>query len=174
LSTSTISELQNVLDFTLIAENASLDEMYTLYFDAMKRRTSIPLIGLSSTKTKTTRNINQSCHLAVELFWEIFQNALYPEFPPTTPLPVDQERRRPSTLSTLHAIIQKVDMLSWQKQAPEAYIWICLTASAACEVSADRIPFITTQMPVLSASDSAELSLTREGWRYFNWLVEFV
>ncbi|KAL4865621.1 hypothetical protein BDV12DRAFT_174448 [Aspergillus spectabilis] len=173
LFTSTISELQNVLDFILIAENASLDEMYTLYFDAMERRTTIPLIDLSSTKTRTTRNINQSCHLAVELFWDVFQNALYPELPPTTP-PITQETSPPSTLSTLHAILQKVDLVSWQKLAPEVYIWICLTAAAACDESADRIPFITTQTPVLSASDSAELRLTREGWRYFKWLVGFV
>ncbi|KAL5338048.1 hypothetical protein BJX70DRAFT_367928 [Aspergillus crustosus] len=174
LSPSMISELQNVLDFIILAENASIADLYTVYADAIEKRIHMPPIDLLSVKTKTSRNINQGCHLAVEIFWTIFSKALYPNVTkPRTPSE-NKECDTPPTLTALRAVLQKVDLQSWQQLAPEVYIWICLTAAAACDAVSDRVPFITMPTPVLSASDSSELGLTREGLWYFRWLVGFV
>ncbi|OOQ91449.1 hypothetical protein PEBR_00700 [Penicillium brasilianum] len=87
-------------------------------------------------------------------------------------------------ISLLKATLPKIDFISWLQHAPEAYIWVCFTAAAATVAAADCrdeggsgesenddwTSFILTPMPVITAMDSAELRLMREGWAYLRWL----
>jgi hypothetical protein len=89
-------------------------------------------------------------------------------------------------ISLLKATLPKIEFISWLQHAPEAYVWVCFTAAAASAASAalhcrdeegtggdendDWTSFILTPMPVITATDSAELRLLREGWAYLRWL----
>ncbi|KAL2819729.1 hypothetical protein BJX63DRAFT_381546 [Aspergillus granulosus] len=170
LTNDTISDLHNVLDFIIAAENATTVELYTLYTAVTPptSRESSPEIE-PTLLTKTAEIINQCCNLATTIFWSVLQNALRPDCasPPVDPT-------IPHTaIKILRAIIGKLDIVTWKKHAPEAYAWICFTAAAACDKPAGRVPFVTVVTPLLSASDSTELRLTRECWRYYKWLRGF-
>ncbi|KAL4885634.1 hypothetical protein BJY04DRAFT_136696 [Aspergillus karnatakaensis] len=191
LYASTIVELQNILDFILLAEHASFADMYALYTHASERRTADTTdISLPKDTTKTTRAINQAANIAINIFWTVFYNYLYPDpepesglFSPTSPQTsssveeansdTKQSREQP-LIESLHIVLQKIDILSWQHLAPEIYVWVSLTAAAACRTSEERIPFITALTPLLSAEDSAELELSGMGWVYFQWVGGFV
>jgi hypothetical protein len=83
-------------------------------------------------------------------------------------------------ISCLKATLPKIDSISWLQHAPEVYVWVCFTAAAAayckdkerigeCD-NDDWTSFILTPMPVITAIDSAELRLLREGWAYLRWM----
>ncbi|KAB8228855.1 uncharacterized protein BDW43DRAFT_315497 [Aspergillus alliaceus] len=172
LTSDTVSKLHSVLDFIISAEHASIPELHTLYATAiwnMPTKTSAetdPII----TVRKTAQTMNQCCHLAINIFWSIFGTALYPN---GTSGPADPASTRTS-IQALRATFRKVDMVTWKKHAPETYLWICFTAAAACDEAAGRVPFVAVATPVLSTSDTTELRLSRECWRYYKWLSELL
>ncbi|CEL11141.1 hypothetical protein ASPCAL14246 [Aspergillus calidoustus] len=186
LTNTSMGQLQNVLNFIIAAENPSSRA------DAPQQQRSLHLIrppepaptapdfGAPSTKLttiKTAQNINHCVHLVCSIFWTLVLHGLQPAEPevsepsPSSSFTSDTVRRSP--LRALHGVISKIDHISWQKHAPELYIWICLTAAAACDTPSARIPFIAAVTPIVSASDSADLLLTRDSWRYFEWLAGF-
>jgi hypothetical protein len=86
-------------------------------------------------------------------------------------------------ISLLKATLRKIEFVPWLQHAPEAYVWVCFTAAAASaapyyrdeggageDENDDWTSFILTPMPVITATDSAELRLMREGWVYLRWL----
>ncbi|OKP07455.1 hypothetical protein PENSUB_6044 [Penicillium subrubescens] len=86
-------------------------------------------------------------------------------------------------MSLLKATLPKIEFIPWLQHAPEAYVWVCFTAAAASaapyyrgeegngqDENDDWTSFIITPMPVITAMDSAELRLLREGWAYLRWL----
>jgi hypothetical protein len=83
-------------------------------------------------------------------------------------------------ITLLKATLPKIDFISWLQHAPEAYVWLCFTAAVAAHCrdeersseneNDDWTSFILTPMPVITAMDSADLRLMREGWMYLRWL----
>ncbi|KAL3456239.1 hypothetical protein BJX64DRAFT_271079 [Aspergillus heterothallicus] len=100
-------------------------------------------------------------------------------------------------IAALKSTLPKIDFVSWLQHAPEAYVWVCFTAAAAAvacrrdagsddprhsrkgnddnsnasaEEGDEWASFILTPMPVITAMDSAELRVMREGWAYLRWL----
>ncbi|KAF9891699.1 hypothetical protein FE257_003711 [Aspergillus nanangensis] len=165
LTGATISQLRSVLDFIIKTDHVSTDDISVRYTDDTKPMImpESSLVGYS----QTAQNINECCDLAVDIFRSIFEIALYPT---SVQAPID----RTAALKRLRSIFQKLDLTDWQKHVPEVYVWVCFTAAAACSAPVERIPYITAPTPLLSASDSVELLLTREASGYFRWLVEFV
>jgi hypothetical protein len=186
LTNTSLAQLQNVLDFIIAAENSPS------LADTPRQQVSLHLIrppepaptapdfGAPSTNlttSKTAQNINQCVHLVCSIFWTLVPHGLQPgdrevsELSPSSSFTSDTVRS--THLCALYGVIQKLDHISWQKHAPELYIWICLTAAAACGTPSARIPFIAAVTPIMSASDSADLVLIRDSWRYFEWLAGF-
>lgn len=174
LASDTTSDLQSVFDFIITAEHASIQELYTsrAAFKMDMASEGFPETGLHITPTnKIGQIINDCCHLAIRIFWSILQSALFPEI---TSVASDRTTTSRTAIEMLRPILRQLDMVSWRKYAPEAYLWICFTAAAACDKPASRVPFVTVATPVLSASDTTELSLTRECWWYYKWLSDFL
>jgi hypothetical protein len=174
LNNETVSGLHDVLDFIIAAENVSFSEVLPILHAATavhnKAQETSPEPEAMPT-TKTAEIINQSCKLATMIFWFILQRNVYPDHSTST-TPVDPAIPR-TAIKMLRNMLQKLDMVSWKIHAPEAYLWICFTAAAACDKPASRVPFVTAVTPILSASDTMELSLARECWRYYTWLNGF-
>ncbi|KAJ0413616.1 hypothetical protein BJY00DRAFT_57561 [Aspergillus carlsbadensis] len=174
LTSETVSDLHNVLDFIIAAEDVSSTKLVQILHAATpiqsSTRETSPLTGWTST-TKTADIINECCKLAIDIFWFLLRATLQPDSQsPSTPLDPTIPR---TAIKMLRDMLQKLDMISWKKHAPEAYLWICFTAAAACDKPASRVPFVTAVTPILSASDTMELSLARECWRYYTWLNGF-
>jgi hypothetical protein len=96
------------------------------------------------------------------------QNKLSPKSPsptddPSTPVPR-------TSLDMLGAVFLNLDILTWKKHNPEAYLWVALTAAAACDKPESRASFVAVVPPVLTAADTTKLSLARECWSYYKWL----
>jgi hypothetical protein len=175
ITSETASDLHSVLDFIITAEHASIQELYTLHAASITdraREEGSPETGLQNIPAnKTGQIINECCHLATRVFWSILQNALCPD---STSVASDRTTNSRTAIRMLRPILRKLDMISWKKHAPEAYLWICFTAAAACDTPGSRVPFVTVATPVLSASDTTELSLARECWWYYKWLCGFL
>ncbi|KAL3484035.1 hypothetical protein BJX62DRAFT_219314 [Aspergillus germanicus] len=174
LNNETVSGLHDVLDFIIAAEHISFPEILPILHAAtavhVKPQETSPEPELTS-PTKTAEIINQSCKLASRIFWFILQRNVYPDCSTST-TPVDPTIPR-TAIKMLRNMLQKLDMVSWKVHAPEAYLWICFTAAAACDRPASRVPFVTAVTPILSASDTMELCLARECWRYYTWMNGF-
>jgi hypothetical protein len=175
ITSETASNLHSVLDFIITAEHASIQELYTLHAASITdraREEGSPETGFQNIPiNKTGQIINECCHLATRIFWSILQNALCPD---STSVASNRTTISRTAIRMLRPILRKLDMVSWKKHAPEAYLWICFTAAAACDKPASRVPFVTVATPVLSASDTTELSLARECWWYYKWLCGFL
>jgi hypothetical protein len=173
LSNETVSGLHDVLDFIIASEHLSFPEMLPILHAAtavhIKPQETSPEPEPTSS-TKTAEIINQSCDLATRIFWFILQRNVYLDS--TSTAQVDTTIPR-TAIKMLRNMLQKLDMVSWKIHAPEVYLWICFTAAAACDKPAGRVPFVTAVTPILSASDTMELSLARECWRYYTWLNGF-
>ncbi|KIA75973.1 hypothetical protein HK57_00229 [Aspergillus ustus] len=113
---------------------------------------------------------------------------------PTTPLPPPPRAMATTSyiaascfredIETLKTTLPKIDFVTWLQHAPEAYAWVCFTAAAAAAAASasatsssdggnetdDWSSFILTPMPVITARDSADLCVLREGWAYLRWL----
>jgi hypothetical protein len=186
LTNTSLGQLQNVLDFITAAENnPSLAEtpqqqLPLRLISPLEPTSAAPDFDAPSTiltTSKTAQNINQCVHLACSIFWTLVPHGLQPGeqevSEPSPSLSFTSDTVHSTPLAALHGVLQKIDHISWQKHAPELYIWICLTAAAACDTPSARIPFIAAVTPIVSASDSPDLVLTRDSWRYFEWLAGF-
>ncbi|KAL4985779.1 hypothetical protein BDW68DRAFT_164482 [Aspergillus falconensis] len=172
ITSDTASDLHSVLDFIITAEHASIQELYTLHAASIMDRDREEGFPETTTPTnKTGQIINECCHLAIRIFWSILQEALCPN---STSVASGRTTISHTAIKMLRPILCKLDMVSWKKHAPEAYLWICFTAAAACDKPASRVPYVTVATPVLSASDTTELSLARECWWYYKWLCGFL
>ncbi|KAL3484126.1 hypothetical protein BJX62DRAFT_219122 [Aspergillus germanicus] len=187
---TSLGQLQNILDFIIAAEN-NPSLAHTPQQELPLRLISLPeatpttsdsgVPSANLTTSKTAQSINQCVHLACSIFWTLVLPGSEPgeqQVSASSPSPssfasLTSETVHSTPLNALRAQLQKIDHISWQKHAPELYIWICLTAAAACDTPPARIPFIAAVTPIVSASDSADLVLTRDSWRYFEWLAAF-
>ncbi|KAL2854185.1 hypothetical protein BJX68DRAFT_233003 [Aspergillus pseudodeflectus] len=170
LSSDTVFELQDVLDFIDNAEHVPISDLYTLHATTRTKHPTetSPKAESPSPTSQTARIINECCHLATDIFWSLVQNALYPESPssaddPSTPVPR-------TSFEMVGAVFLNLDILTWKKHNPEAYLWVALTAAAACDKPESRASFVAVVPPVLTAADTKELLLARECWRYYKWL----
>jgi hypothetical protein len=105
--------------------------------------------------------IHESCQLAAMIFWNIMDNFL----PSPLPSAVLQH-----CLQDLKAALSKIDAVSWLRAAPEALIWICLTGAAGTQSSNQRGWFMARQGAVTMAIETKDVSVVKDGWRYFRWL----
>jgi hypothetical protein len=172
LNSDTVSGLHDVLDFIISSEHVAFPGVLPILHAAtavhLKPQETSPEPD-STFPTKTGEIICRCCNLATRIFWLILQNSLHLD-PISTP--VDPTIPR-TAIKMLRNMLRKLDMVSWKIHAPEAYLWICFTAAAACDKPAGRVPVVTAVTPILSASDTMELSLARECWRYYTWLKGF-
>ncbi|KAL4882398.1 hypothetical protein BJY04DRAFT_40622 [Aspergillus karnatakaensis] len=180
LTSDTTFDLRAVLEFIASAERKSISELHILHKATILTRSRETTISETEsaimTTNKTAQIINTCCRLAINIFWSILRS---------TVLDRRQKSPSPSTsagsttsysalaplLETLRTTLRALDLVTWKKHAPEAYLWICLTAAAACDAPASRVPFVAVVPPLLTASDTTELSLARECWRYYKWLA---
>ncbi|KAL2825122.1 hypothetical protein BJY01DRAFT_230280 [Aspergillus pseudoustus] len=182
LTSDTVASLQRVIYFIVNSNHVSVTKLCTLHGETLwtKSQESSPKSeseeeSPSITTKKAGKIINRCCRLAIGIFWSIFRS-----------LPPSQEKRGPSAtpsnpilggsrrpLEELGSILHDLDLLTWNKHDPEAYLWICFTAAAACEDAASRVPFVAIAPPLLTATDTKELPLARECWRYYKWLTGF-
>ncbi|KAL3455817.1 hypothetical protein BJX64DRAFT_271676 [Aspergillus heterothallicus] len=181
LTSDIINDLRNILEFITIAEQASTTDQSTLRNAITMTRTSEWRISDTghpvSIADKTAQIINKCCHLAIGTFWSLFQSTT-PDSGITNPTSSGDAKRpiqaQPEPLEMLRAIFKDLDLVTWKKHGPEAYLWICFTAAAACDGPASRVPFMAVVPPLLTASDTTELSLARDCWRYHKWLTGVV
>ncbi|KAJ0426600.1 hypothetical protein BJY00DRAFT_92347 [Aspergillus carlsbadensis] len=171
LSSDTVSELQNVLHFVENAEHESISNLYTLH--AVTRAdhptiTSPEAESPTTTSSKTAQTMNECCRIATDIFWSLVQNAPHSKSPsPTDDLPTPVPH---TSFEMLGAIFLDLDLSVWKKHNAEAYLWVALTAAAACDEPKSRASFVAVVPPLLTAADTTELSLARECWRYYKWL----
>ncbi|KAL2850521.1 hypothetical protein BJX68DRAFT_237045 [Aspergillus pseudodeflectus] len=172
LRSDTVSDLHDVLDFIIVAEHVSFPELLPI----LHARTAVQLQPPERSPgpepripVKTAEIISECCKLATRIFWFILQSSIHPNGTSTA---LDSTIPR-TAIKILRDMLQRLDMVSWKKNAPEAYLWICFTVAAACDKPAGRVPFVTAVTPILSASDTMELNLARECWRYYRWLSGF-
>ncbi|KAL2795028.1 hypothetical protein BJX66DRAFT_302500 [Aspergillus keveii] len=170
LSSDTVSELHKVLDFIDNTEHVAILDLHTLHATTRTNHpteTSPEPESPTTTSSKTAQIINKCCHLATDIFWSLVQNKLSPKSPsptddPSTPVPR-------TSVEMLGAVFLNLDILTWKKHNPEAYLWVALTAAAACDKPESRASFVAVVPPVLTAADTTKLSLARECWSYYKW-----
>ncbi|KAL2871032.1 uncharacterized protein BJX67DRAFT_377643 [Aspergillus lucknowensis] len=181
LTSDTTSQLQTVLEFITSTEHASISDLYTLHkATLMARSRETTILETESrimTGNKTAQIINKCCRLAINIFWSTLESAVLFRGRKSLPASIDPTMASPApptSLEMLRAIIQGLELVTWKKHDPEACLWICLTAAAACNDPASRVPFGAVVPPLLTASDTAEVLLAKECWKYSKWLTGFV
>ncbi|KAL2825243.1 hypothetical protein BJY01DRAFT_256308 [Aspergillus pseudoustus] len=128
----------------------------------------------------TTRDINLCLQSAASIFRSMLATSQQPQpqpqqhpiSAPATPATQSKESIPKASLIRLQKLLRKVGFPSWLQHAPEAYLWICLTAAASAADLTLRGGFIMMSMPVLLALETTELAVTRQTWVYFMWLEQ--
>lgn len=70
-------------------------------------------------------------------------------------------------IKLLLEVLMEVDPSFWILNAPEALIWIIFTGAAASMDGKTRAAFIHLGGVIVTAIDSEDLLLARQGWTYF-------
>lgn len=66
--------------------------------------------------------------------------------------------------------LSQIEPLYWIRNAPEVFTWAAFTGAAASEHQDTCVAFISKAGTILTAIDDEELTLIRQGWRYFRLL----
>ncbi|RDK37102.1 hypothetical protein M752DRAFT_105052 [Aspergillus phoenicis ATCC 13157] len=105
--------------------------------------------------------VNACCHLCCSIFWTTLRRRqLHNE---QAPGPTDQDQVNQVLLN----YILQVEPLYWIQNAPEAFTWVAFTGAAASTQPGLRANFINHAATVITAIDGEDLTLIRQGWRYF-------
>ncbi|KAL4876187.1 hypothetical protein BJY04DRAFT_210742 [Aspergillus karnatakaensis] len=107
--------------------------------------------------------INACCQLSCEAFWKILRRRRRFE-----QMGINDGARSEATMILEH--IQNIEPLYWIRNAPETFAWVVFTGAAACSTGKDRAAFVGHAGTILTAVDGESLTLTRQGWRYFQLL----
>ncbi|KAJ5358518.1 uncharacterized protein N7496_010931 [Penicillium cataractarum] len=159
--TSPVFTPDTVLDLIGVAHVVTQQDANTPLYESLAEKTA------AAAATTTTPTI-------LTLGAEALRRAsLYPSFENQSPMAQHMNK-----CVQLAAKICRKHLLL-RAHAPEAYVWVCFTAAAAAAAAAaaydrdekrsgedhndDWTSFILTPMPVITATDSAELRLMREG-----------
>lgn len=159
LATSTLAKIEDICSITMSVElsqgtfhdmESSTRLLHAVSGNNAPHKASVQ----TEFQSPTTRDIDWCCQYAVELFASILGNS-----------------KTPKDLSSLMNLLRKIGFTSWIEQAPEFYIWVCLTAaSSAASDSTVRRGFVMMSMPVILALESTELVIIDQAWAYFSWL----
>ncbi|GKZ26279.1 hypothetical protein AbraIFM66951_003614 [Aspergillus brasiliensis] len=125
---------------------------------------TIPLTELHNPLTSLER-LNACCQLACRIFWNALRRRRGPRQSPGEQnlSPTGQDRL---IRELLHCLLQ-VEPLYWIRNAPEAFTWAAFTGAAASSQPDLRATFINHAATVITAIDGEDLTLIRQGWRYF-------
>ncbi|KAL3462365.1 hypothetical protein BJX64DRAFT_141618 [Aspergillus heterothallicus] len=130
-------------------------------------RAEPPLIHTSTHQPTTPHDITLCCTSAAAIFHSIL--ATPPSKTPSQPKSTIGQTF-PKSLQTLRTLLRKVGFTSWLQNAPEAYLWICITAAASTDNVTLRAGFVMMSMPILLALETTELAISRRAYAYFGWL----
>ncbi|KAJ5653209.1 hypothetical protein N7490_000212 [Penicillium lividum] len=75
-------------------------------------------------------------------------------------------------IKLLLEVLMDVDSSFWVLNAAEALIWITFTGAAASMDGKTRAAFIHLGGVIVTAIDSEDLLLARQGWTYFRLLQD--
>lgn len=108
--------------------------------------------------------LNICCQLSCLLFWRMLKlrGLIYQEM----------EVGNVEEIKLLLEVLMGVDPSFWTLNAPEALTWIIFTGAAASLDRKTRAAFIHLGGIVVTAIDSEELLLARQGWTYFRLLQD--
>ncbi|GKZ66249.1 hypothetical protein AnigIFM50267_011097 [Aspergillus niger] len=109
----------------------------------------------------SSEKLNACCHLSCSIFWTTLRRRqLHDEQAPGS---TDQDQLNQVLLN----YILQVEPLYWIQNAPEAFTWVAFTGAAASTQPGLRANFINHAATVITAIDGEDLTLIRQGWRYF-------
>jgi hypothetical protein len=113
----------------------------------------------------THQRLNICCQLCCQIFWKILRRQSHREEIQYTTL--NHEVRQ------LLKHLAQIEPLYWIRKAPEVFTWAAFTGAAASDHHDECVAFISRAGMVLAAIDREELTLIRQGWRYFHLLKKF-
>ncbi|GKZ32780.1 hypothetical protein AbraIFM66950_002404 [Aspergillus brasiliensis] len=124
---------------------------------------TIPLTEPHNPLTSSER-LNACCYLSCHIFWKALQGRRRRQSPgEQTPRPMDHY----GLIRELLKYLLQVEPLYWIRNAPEAFTWAAFTGAAASSQPDLRATFINHAATVITAIDGEDLTLIRQGWRYF-------
>ncbi|OJJ67026.1 hypothetical protein ASPBRDRAFT_200631 [Aspergillus brasiliensis CBS 101740] len=125
---------------------------------------TIPLSENIHDRLTPSERLNACCSLSCHIFWKALRGRRQRQSPgEQNPSPTDQDRL---IRELLHCLLQ-VEPLYWIRNAPEAFTWAAFTGAAASSQPDLRATFINHAATVITAIDGEDLTLIRQGWRYF-------
>jgi hypothetical protein len=66
--------------------------------------------------------------------------------------------------------LSQIEPLYWIRNAPELFTWAAFTGAAASKHQDTCVTFISKAGTVLTAIENEDLTLIRQGWRYYRLL----
>ncbi|KAL2816538.1 hypothetical protein BJX63DRAFT_138661 [Aspergillus granulosus] len=141
---SIISEVDRVLSFSSTGDGIVLDVQDGQYNMA------------------TGERINICCQLACRVFWKTLLQRRG-----RRPFDQDSNTIEDPELKQILKHLQQLEPWYWIRNAPEVFTWIVCTGAAASSTQADRVAFVSHAGTILTAIDGEQLTMTRQGWRYF-------
>ncbi|KAM5474107.1 hypothetical protein MferCBS49748_000524 [Microsporum ferrugineum] len=131
------------------------DEFTSLHGD-----NTISLYSDSSTETR----INECCHQTALLHWNLVNDKFV--FPVASSLPADNQG--------LKIAMEKMDIQTWSKVAPNVFIWAGVTGVAASHDYAERAWFAARLGPVVMAQGASGVPKLTQGMALYRWLKTLV
>ncbi|KAL5047903.1 hypothetical protein BDW71DRAFT_205863 [Aspergillus fruticulosus] len=109
-----------------------------------------------------SERLNVCCQICCQLFWKMLRRQSYPQEAPN--MTGNHEVRQ------LLRHLSQIEPLYWIRNSPEVFTWAAFTGAAASEHQDVCATFISQAGTILTAIDGEELTLIRQGWRYFRLL----
>lgn len=126
-------------------------------------------VSFATTATGAGRGENPSpdrldvcCQITSRIFWAMLQ--------PQSHFQQSAESTESHEIQRLLKHLSHIEPLYWIHNAPEIFTWITFTGAAASGHQDARAAFISQAGTILTAIDDENLTLLRQGWRYFRLL----
>jgi hypothetical protein len=110
----------------------------------------------------STKRLNICCQICCQLFWKILRQQSHPQQAPN--MTEDHDVRQ------LLEHLSQIEPLYWIRNAPELFTWAAFTGAAASKHQDTCVTFISKAGTVLTAIENEDLTLIRQGWRYYRLL----
>ncbi|KAL3471510.1 hypothetical protein BJX99DRAFT_23619 [Aspergillus californicus] len=107
--------------------------------------------------------LNICCRISSRIFWAMLRLRTHTQQIPGTTENHEEVRRLLEHLS-------QIEPLYWIRNAPEVFTWVVFTGAAASAHQDACAAFISQAGTILTAIDDENLTLLRQGWRYFQLL----
>ncbi|GAQ46164.1 hypothetical protein AtubIFM55763_009758 [Aspergillus tubingensis] len=149
------------LDYIVHGERGSISAEVerALSFATTKSWTGRPESSLPLTPPET---LNVCCQICCELFWKVLLRSSHSQQAP--------DMAGDHAVRQLLKYLSQIEPLYWIRNAPEVFTWAAFTGAAASEHQDTCVAFISKAGTILTAIDDEELTLIRQGWRYFRLL----